>query len=139
MTDLKTILIDAHTIAVVGCSDKPYRTSYAIARYLKDVGYRIIPINPHCIEVLGEKAYPDLQSVPDEMVFDIVNIFRNPEHTAEMVQMTVEYAKKTGMRPSVWTQVGVSTPEAQRLAEAAGLPYVPNRCIMVQHRRLLDS
>lgn len=137
MPDLKAILADARTIAVVGCSPNPARTSYAIARYIKQVGYRMIPINPTCDECFGEKTYPDLQSLPDDVQIDIVNIFRNPRYTADMVQMAVDYAQATGTTPAIWTQLGVSTREAEDLAEAAGLPYVKNRCLMVEHARLL--
>ena len=139
MLDLKTTLTDARTIAVVGCSDRPSRTSYAIARYLQNVGYRIIPINPNISTCHGEPAYPDLQSLPDDVRVDIVDIFRNPAYTAEMVESTVAYAEATGTQPTVWTQLGVSTSEAQRRAEEAGLPYVKNRCIMVEHRRMGDG
>ena len=139
MPDLKTTLADAQTIAVVGCSDRPSRTSYAIARYLQEVGYRIIPVNPNITTCHGEPAYPDLQSLPDDVRVDIVDIFRNPAYTAEMVESAVAYAEATGTKPTVWTQLGVSTQQAQQLAEEAGLPYVKNRCIMVEHRRLVDA
>ena len=135
MPDLNALLADARTIAVVGCSDRPSRTSYAIARYLQEVGYRVIPINPNIVTCHGEQAYPDLLSLPDDVRVDIVDIFRNPAHTADMVRMAVDYAKATGTQPAIWTQLGVSTSQAQRLAEEAGLPYVKNRCIMVEHRR----
>lgn len=137
MPDLKTMLADAETIAVVGCSSDPSRTSYAIARYLQSAGYRMIPINPNCDECLGEQAYPDLQSLPDDIDIDIVNIFRNARYTANMVRMVVNYAEATDTKPAIWTQLGVSSPEAEALAEEADLPYVKNRCIMVEHRRLL--
>ncbi len=139
MPDLKTTLANARTIAVVGCSDRPSRTSYAIARYLQEAGYRIIPINPNISTCHGEPAFPDLQSLPDDVRVDIVDIFRNPAYTAEMVESAVAYAEATGTQPTVWTQIGVSTSEAQRLAEDAGLPYVKNRCIMVEHRRMGDG
>ena len=138
MPDLHTTLSNARTIAVVGCSDRPSRTSYAIAHYLQDAGYRIIPVNPNISTCHGERAYPDLQSLPDDVQIDIIDIFRNPAHTAEMVQSAVAYAEATGTKPTVWTQLGVSTQEAQQLAEDAGLPYVKNRCIMVEHRRVLE-
>ena len=139
MPDMKATLADARTIAVVGCSDRPSRTSYAIARYLQEVGYRIIPVNPNITTCHGEQAYPNLESLPDDVQIDIVDIFRNPAYIAEMVQMTVNYAEATGTKPTVWTQLGVSTNEAQRLAEEAGLPYVKDRCIMVEHRRTADG
>lgn len=136
MPDLKALLSDTQTIAVVGCSSDPSRTSYAIARYLISSGYRMIPVNPNCDECLGETAYPDLQSIPNDVQVDIVNIFRNPQYTAEMVKMAVEYAEATNTQPVIWTQIGVSSPEAEALAEEADLPYVKNRCIMVEHRRV---
>ncbi len=139
MPDLKPTLADARTIAVVGCSDRPSRTSYAIARYLQEVGYRIIPVNPNIATCHGEHAYPDLQSLPDDVHVDIVDIFRNPAYTAEMVESAVAYAEATGTKPAIWTQLGVSTSQAQRLAEDAGLPYVKNRCIMVEHRRVREA
>lgn len=136
MHNLKHILEEAETIAVVGCSDRPARTSYAIARYLQSQGYRIIPVNPHIDACHGEEAYPDLQSLPEGLLIDIVNIFRNPRYTAEMVEMTIAYADETGTKPVLWTQLGVSSKQAEHLAEEAGLPYVKNRCIKVEHARL---
>lgn len=137
MLDLKPLLADAETIAVVGCSSDPSRTSYAIARYLQSTGYRMIPVNPNCDECLGETAYPDLQSVPDDIAIDIVNVFRNARYTADMVRMVVAYAEATDTKPAIWTQLGVSSPEAEALAEEADLPYIRNRCIMVEHRQLM--
>ena len=137
MPDLKSTLETAQTIAVVGCSDRPSRTSYAIARYLQEAGYRMIPVNPNCDEILGEPCYPDVQSIPADVHPDIVNIFRDSAHTAAMVADVRARAEATGEQPTVWTQLGVSSPEAKALAEEAGLPYVENRCIMVEHRRLV--
>lgn len=136
MIDLKSTLENARTIAVVGCSNRPSRTSYTIAEYLQGAGYRIIPVNPTINEVFGERSYPNLQSIPEEIIVDIVDIFRRPDHTAGVVKETVEYAEATGMSPTIWTQLDVSSPEAERLAQEAGLPYVRNRCIFIEHRRL---
>lgn len=135
--DLHTVLSDAQTIAVVGCSTDPTRTSHRIAQYLKAVGYRIIPVNPNYDEACGEKAYPDLQHIPEEVSIDIVDIFRAPEHTADMVRDAVERAETTGTQPVIWTQIGVSSKEAEERADAANLPYVRNKCMMVEHRRLI--
>lgn len=136
MLDLKSLLTHAKTIAVVGCSDNPGRTSFGIAQYLHEVGYQVIPINPYIENCNGIKAYARLQDLPDDIHVDIVNIFRAPRYTADMIQMTIDYAERTGTRPAVWTQLGVSSDEAQQLAEAADLPYVKNRCIMIEHKRL---
>lgn len=136
MNDLLTILKDAETIAVVGCSPRATRTSHRIARYLQDAGYRVIPVNPHRDELLGTTCYPDVQSIPDDVKIDVANIFRRPEHTADMVRDVIARSEKTGQQPVVWTQIGVSSMEAEELAQQAGLPYVRNRCIMVEHSRL---
>lgn len=139
MVDYKEILEQAQTIAVIGCSANPSRTSHRIAKYLKDAGYTIIPVNPNYDEVHGETCYPDIGSVPATTQIDIVNIFRAPQYTADMVQQVVERIQATGEWPTIWTQLGVSSGEARELAEKAGLTYVKNRCIMVEHDRVIAS
>lgn len=134
--DFAPLLRSAQTIAVVGCSPRSTQTSHVIARYLQDAGYRVVPVNPHHAELLGEPCYPDLASIPDEVALDIVNVFRRSEHTPGVVADAAARAERTGERPLVWTQIGVHHPEAQRFAEAAGLPYVANRCIMVDHQQI---
>jgi len=135
--DLRSVLESAETIAVVGCSGTPSRTSHKIARYMQDRGYRIVPVNPNYDEILGVPCYPDLPSVPADVAIDVVDIFRDPRHTADMVRTAVERAEQTGRRPVIWTQLGVSSTEAEEGAAAAGLPYVRNRCIKVAYDRLL--
>lgn len=136
--DLQSVLESAEVIAVVGCSATPTRTSHKIARYMQDRGYRIVPVNPNYDEVLGEPCYPDLPSVPTDLEIDIVDIFRAPKHTADMVRTAIERAEETERKPVIWTQLGVSTPEAKELAEEAGLPYVRNRCVKIEYDRLLS-
>ncbi len=133
--DLQSTLESASVIAVVGCSTTPTRTSHKIARYMQERGYRIVPVNPNYDEVLGEPCYPDLPSIPDDIEIDIVNIFRAPEHTADMVQTAIERAEDTRKMPVIWTQRGVSSSEAEQRAADAGLPYVRNRCIKVAYDR----
>ena len=135
--DLRTTLETADTIAVVGCSATPTRTSHKIARYMQERGYRIVPVNPNYDEVLGEPCYPDLPNIPADIAIDIVDIFRRPEHTADMVRSAIKRTEQTGERPVIWTQLGVSSPEAKERAEEAGLPYVRNRCIKIEYDRLL--
>ncbi|HEU0021525.1 MAG TPA: CoA-binding protein [Dehalococcoidia bacterium] len=110
-------LRNSKTIAVVGLSDNPERTSYRVARYLQDQGYRIIPVNPMISEVLGERSYPDLKSVPEPI--DMVDIFRR----SELVPPVVDEAIEVGAR-YIWMQDGVTHPEAAARAEAAGIPVV---------------
>ena len=140
--DLRTVLEDAQTIAVVGCSGRATRTSHKIARYMQERGYRIVPVNPNYDEVLGETCYPDLPSVPADVTIDIVDIFRAPQHTADMVRSALDRINRTGQAdssapPVIWTQRGVSSSEAETLAAEAGLPYVRNRCIKVVYDRVM--
>ncbi len=136
MTDLPALFASARTIAVVGCSNRPDRISNSIARYLQEAGYRIIPVNPEYDEILGARCYPNLASIPADAALDIVNVFRRPAHTAGVVREVVERSARTGEKPVVWTQPGVSSPEAEKEAVAAGLEYIRDRCIYTDHRRM---
>ncbi len=132
----ENILKNAQNIAVIGCSKKEFRTSHQIAAYLQENGYKIIPIHPDYDEILGEKVYATLMDVPEEIDIDAVDIFRNKAHTAEMIDQIIERKAKTGQEPVVWTQLDVSSPEAREKAEDAGLSYVENKCMMVEHKRM---
>ena len=110
-------LQNSKTIAVVGLSGDPDRISYRVTRYMQEQGYRIIPVNPMIEEVLGEKSYPDLQSVPDSI--DMVNIFRRSELVAPVVEQAIEIGVKY-----IWMQDGVVNPEWAAKAEAAGIPVI---------------
>ena len=110
-------LAGSKTVAVVGLSTNPERDSYRVARYLKDMGYRIIPVNPTVDEVLGEKSYPDLKSVP--MPIDMVDVFRR----SELVPPVVEEAIQVGVK-FIWMQDGVIHEEAAEKARAAGIPVI---------------
>lgn len=96
----------------------------------------MVPVNPHHDEILGEPAYPDLISIPDEVEIDVIDVFRRPEFVADVVRDAADRAERTGRTPVVWTQIGVHSDEAERLAVEAGLPYVANRCLMVDHAAL---
>jgi predicted CoA-binding protein len=123
------LLKTSRTIAVVGLSSRRFRPSYGVAEYMQRNGYRIIPVNPFVRDVLGEKCYPDLDSIPARV--DIVDIFRR----AEFVPEIVEAAIRIGAR-AVWMQEGVVHQEAAERARAAGLEVVMDRCILKDHRRL---
>ncbi len=131
--NIPALLTEARTIAVVGCSPRGFQTSHRIARYLLDAGFDVIPVNPHHEEILGQRCYPDLQSIPAKTEIDIVNVFRRSEFTADVVRDAAARAEETGRHPAIWTQLSVHSAEAQRLAEEAGFPYIANRCIMVDH------
>ena len=134
--DVAALLRAARTIAVVGCSPRGFQTSHRIARYIQGAGFEMIPVNPNHDEILGATAYPDLVSIPDDVQIDIVDVFRRPEFAADVVRDAADRAERTGHRPAIWTQIGVSSPEAEQLAADAGLPYVANRCLMVDHAAL---
>ncbi len=129
MKSIPEILREAKTIAVVGLSSKKGRPSYGVAYYLQRAGYRIIPVNPAETEVLGERAYPDLDSVP--VPVDIVDIFRRPEFVPEIVEAAIRIGAKT-----VWMQEGVVHYEAAERARAAGLDVVMDRCTLKEHARM---
>lgn len=129
MNRINEVLDSAKTIAVVGLSGKRYRPSYGVAEYMKRSGYRIIPVNPHESEVLGERCYPDLDSIPEAV--DIVDIFRRSEFVPEIVEAAIRKGVK-----AIWMQEGVFHEPAARRAEAAGIAVVMDRCILKDHRRL---
>ena len=129
MEEIEGILKEGRTVAVVGLSPKPDRPSYVVARYLQAQGYRIIPVNPNAQEILGEKAYPTVLSIPEKV--DIVDIFRRPEE----VPPIVEEAIKIGARV-VWMQEGIAHEGAAQRAREAGLKVVMDRCMKKEHQRL---
>ena len=130
------LLKNAKTVAVVGCSKDQMRTSHHIAKYIQGEGYKMIPVHPEYDEILGEKVYPTVLDIPADVEIDIVDIFRNPEFTADMVDDVIKRVEQTGQKPVVWTQLGVSSDEAKKKAEDAGLEYVEEKCLMVEHQRL---
>lgn len=124
------ILRSVKTIAVVGLSSKRMRPSYSVSEYMQRAGYRIIPVNPAETEVLGEKAYPDLDSIP--VPVDLVNIFRR----SELVLPVVDAAIRIGAK-AIWMQEDVVHEEAAEKARAAGLMVVMDRCVLKEHRKMV--
>ena len=129
---MKDILLSAKTIASVGLSSNQEKESYWIVSYLKDQGYRIIPVNPTANEILGEKAYPDLESIPEKV--DVVQVFRKPEDVPPVVDSAIKVGAKV-----VWMQEGIAHEEAAQKARAAGLQVVMDACMRVTHRRLIGE
>jgi hypothetical protein len=128
---LRDLLGGGKTIAVVGLSANPYRDSHSVAAYMQRHGYRIIPVNPNLQgPVLGEAPYRGLRDVNEPI--DIVNVFRRSEFVAEVV----EEAIAVGAR-AIWLQLGVVNVKAAERAMAAGLTVIMDRCIAVEHRRLV--
>ncbi len=128
----KEILLSTKTIASVGLSGNKEKISNEVGAYLQAQGYRVIPVNPTADEILGEKAYPDLASIPEEI--DVVQVFRRPED----VPPVVEEAIKVGAQV-VWMQLGIVNEEAAEAARAAGLQVVMDACMRAEHQRLFGS
>ena len=129
--ELRSILGEARTIAVVGLSSKPDRPSYEVAGFLQERGHRIVPVNPNETEVLGERAYPSLLDVPAEIPIDIVDVFRRAEETPPVAEQAVRRGAKV-----LWLQQGIVNEEARRVAEEAGLTVIMGVCIKTTIGRL---
>lgn len=126
------ILKTCQTVAVVGLSPKANRPSNMVASYLKENGYKIIPVNSRAGEILGEVCYTNLSSIPDPV--DVVNIFRRPKEVAQIVEEAIKIVAK-----AVWMQEGVINEEAAARAREAGLLVVMDRCMLKEHQKLLRS
>ncbi len=127
---LSDALNNSKTLAVVGLSDDNLRPSYMVAKYMQDHGYRIIPVNPKCDEILGEKCYPSLSAIPEPI--DLVDVFRKPADALVVAEEAIAIGAKT-----LWLQIGVVNEEAKKLAEAAGITVIMDRCIKIEHARLM--
>jgi predicted CoA-binding protein len=128
-SEIAGILRQAKVIAVIGASPKPERPSHQISAYLKDQGYKVIPVNPGQTEILGDKCYKSLTEVPEAV--DIVDIFRDPEAVPGIVDEAI--AKKAKV---IWMQLGIVHNEAAEKARQAGLQVIQNKCISVEHQRI---
>lgn len=129
-TAFKKLLAETKTIASVGLSSNPARASWRVTKYLIEQGYRVIPVNPKETDVHGEKAYPDLKSVPEKI--DLVQIFRSPDAVPEIVEDAIAIGAK-----AVWMQDGSGNPEAAKRAEEAGLSAVVDDCMLRVHARVM--
>ncbi len=129
--ELRSLLGDARTIAVVGLSSNPLRDSFEVAEFLQAKGYRIVPVNPNETEVLGERAYPSLLDIPEDVRVDVVDVFRRAEHTPEIARQAVRIGAKV-----LWLQDGIVNEEARRIAEEGGLTVIMGVCIRTTSRRL---
>ena len=129
--ELRALLRRARTIAVVGLSPKPIRPSHSVARYLQQAGYRIVPVNPGHDQILGEKSYPTLRDAARDHTIDVVDVFRRSELAGAVVDEAI------ALHPQlIWLQQGIVDAAAQARAAAAGVPFVMDRCLAVDHRHL---
>jgi len=131
---IRSLLTSARTVAVVGCSVDPQRDSHRVAAYLQRAGYRVIPVNPGLDELLGERCYPDLASIPEEIEIDIVDVFRRPEHVPPVAEQAIARGAW-----ALWLQLGITHPDAERRAAEAGLQVVSDRCLKVEHQLRFGS
>lgn len=124
--DPETIVKEARTVAVVGLSDNPEKASNEVGAYLKEQGYRVLPVNPNEEEVLGERAYDSVEQIPEQV--DVVDVFLPSEKTPEIAEDAVRAGAGT-----LWLQEGIENSETRRIAEEGGLSYVENRCMRQTH------
>jgi predicted CoA-binding protein len=136
------ILLGSRTIAVVGLSKDPSKESYSVSQYLKEQGYRIIPVNPTAPEILGERAYPSLLEIPAEEArrIEVVDIFRPSDQVLPIVEEAIRLRRADGANPKmIWMQLGIENHEAADLARRAGMVVVQNLCIRTEHRRVAHA
>ncbi len=129
---LRRILKQTRTLAIVGLSANWYRPSFFAAKYMQEHGYRIIPVNPAYEEVLGEKCYPSLKEIPEQI--DMVDCFRKSEDNEPIAKQAIEIGAKV-----LWMQLGVMNENAARMARDAGLEVVQDRCVKIEHGRLFGG
>jgi len=122
------LLSRIRTIAVVGLSDSPLRPSHGVSAYMQSEGYRIIPVNPHITEALGEHSYPSLADVLEKI--DLINVFRRPEYVDEIVEQAIQLKI-----PAIWLQEGVVNERAAKKAREAGMFVVMDQCVLKEHRK----
>jgi uncharacterized protein len=130
LDELRRILAESRSLAVVGLSPNPARPSHRVARAMQGLGYRIIPVRPAVAEVLGERAYPRLEEVPGAV--DLVVVFRAPEHIAPLVDACIARDFRR-----LWLQDGVVNPGEARRAQAAGIQVVMDRCVWRDYMQLM--
>jgi len=126
---MEEILVSAKTIASVGLSGNEEKVSHWVGVYLQGEGYRVIPVNPMVDKILGEKSYPDLESIPEKI--DVVQVFRRSEDVPPVVESAIKIGAKV-----VWMQEGIVNEEAAQMAREAGLQVVMDACMRASHRRL---
>ena len=127
---IRRILETVHTIAMVGLSARSDRPSYFAAKYLLGEGYRVIPVNPRYDEVLGQPCYPELAAIPEPI--DVVDLFQRAETAPGYAETAVALGAKV-----LWLQLGVCSEPARRIATAAGLEFVEDRCMKIEHSRIV--
>ncbi len=130
--EIRRIFLETRTVAMVGLSANWYRPSYFAAKYLIDHGYHVIPVNPNYQEILGQVCYPELASIPEKV--DVVDLFQRAEKTPDLAQQAIQIGAKV-----VWLQLGVINEETERIVRKAGLKYIDDRCMKIEHSRIFGG
>ena len=135
---IEEILKKFRVIAIVGLSRDPSKDSNRVATYMKHEGFTIIPVNPSTSEILGERCYPSLTEMPEELQrrVEIINIFRPSQQVSPIVDEAIKMRKRWGSPSVIWTQLGIVDYEAAARAESTGLAVVMDRCILIEHQRI---
>ncbi len=134
----REVLKKYNVIAVVGISKNPEKDAYTVPEYMKEHGYKIIPVNPTADQILGEKAYKSLMDLPPDLAkqVELVDVFRPSEELPQVAQQVIEMRKKYGRPFAFWAQLGLENEEAKKMLSKNKIPYVMNACLRVVHKLL---
>ena len=138
---LRRILIDYRTVAVVGLSRDSKKDSYKVSSYLQDNGFIIIPVNPFATKILGEKSWGGLLEIPIEIqeTIEIVVIFKPSNFVPRVIEESIKLRENNGLPNVIWMQLGIMNDIAAKKAEKAGFTVIMNRCIMIEHSKLFEK
>jgi len=130
------VLKEKKIVAVVGASKNPDKEAHKVPLYLREHGYRIIPINPTTDSILGEKAYPSLLDIPDEIAkkIEVIDVFRPSEELPDIAAQTIELGRRVGKKYVFWAQLGLENERAKEMLLKEGLKYIMNSCMMAEHK-----
>jgi len=134
----REVLKKYKTIAVVGASKNPQKDAYTVPQFMKDHGYKIIPINPTADEIVGEKAYPSLMDLPSDLAskVELVDVFRPSEELPQVAQQVVDMHRKYGRPLVFWAQLGLENEEAKQILLKNQIPYIMNACLRIVQRSM---
>jgi len=134
----REVLRKYKTIAVVGASKNPQKDAYTVPQFMKDHGYKIIPINPTADEIVGEKAYPSLMDLPSDLAskVELVDVFRPSEELPQVAQQVVDMHRKYGRPLVFWAQLGLENEEAKQILLKNQIPYIMNACLRIVQRSM---
>ena len=139
--NVKEILEKYRTVAVIGVSRDPSKDSHRVAEYLKNQGFRVVPVNPTADEVLGEKCYKSLLEIPSavQRTIEIVDVFRPSQNTPAIVEQAVKLKERYDKPYVIWMQLGIINEQAAEIARQAGISVIMNKCMMQEHKRLFPT